>query len=589
MIQINNFQGAIYMAIYLRAYGGTGGLIARAFIAMMVTNPIKGNPEINVTRMDLDIDADDNQTTDYTYIDNLIDAYNNLHNMGMECIASSKIINNNTGASLREIRDHSFGVDDGNPNYSIQDAFINDDNEIKKLMLSALSNEQIESSNYDGAYGDLARNAFIAYPLTLKDGFASFVDFDKMNTQGNKVFYIGSTDGGTANTLMDPEIKSFCEYIKNNNKKRNAEIYGVRTLPYKTHSINSEKKEVKKDAERIARDMVAQSAGVLKNIITNDKNSSHYNYYRKSVARTQNDDNSSEKTPKDRYWLDGLMLIGYDVNSSADFDNTNYDKNKAATSQQYHKSHITELGAAMMIIDAANDKVKTSAGTDPVYGYLVEENNKHKITAEKFLPDYGFDSFMMKPDNKDKYIPISVKERVRLCVHLYAFVKLHMVKHFSEEVTKGKLRHAEKYVRLLNDSIGLLKDPLKHNFMEGIHTKLLDFIKNMKYFLEMLYNVQEESRFGGTTKVCIVDNDALKLFVEDNEEELQKYAYSHDGIIGARDATDDANNISTDLANWYKDELRKIYKKDTADDGAKAASKVLDLLYQVIYEELQKE
>ena len=73
-----------------------------------------------------------------------------------------------------------------------------------------------------------------------------------------------------ANTLLDPELFAFTDYLNDPaNGGRNAKVYSVRTLPYKTHSTASTDDQVKKDAERIKKNMVAQSTGVLRNIIDN--------------------------------------------------------------------------------------------------------------------------------------------------------------------------------------------------------------------------------------------------------------------------------------------------------------------------------
>lgn len=536
---------------YLRAYGGTGNLVARAFIAMMMIDPlIKQGEKISLSLLDLDNFTDGADTTDMQEVINFIAAYQNLHNMGLDFTATNEL--DVSQENLHSIRNMAYGINTNNQNskkqFSVEETFIHNNEDVKKIFLSALTSDELTAENAQGAYGELARNAFIAVPIE-KNGF----NFDNgMSNSGNRIFYLGSTDGGTANTYIDPDVRALKDKVLYTNGNRNdVKAYAVRLLPYKTFDPGKDPV-----ANRVYDQIVPQSAGVINNILH-----SNQNYYKRA--------NGSKD-----YYFDGLFLVGSNVNSKANLDNTNVDPNKPAKDKQKHKSHAVELAAAMTVIDAINNDANWTLANnqDAVYTYdLVTDANGQK----NFFSTYSWQK------NVEKYgdISIDIISNVKTFIRLYAIVKLNILHDLNIEYSMAENddKSKVKYIKNLLSNQGSLfgkEDRIKSDNISTTITILKTFCDNAKYFVKFIYDVQTcNKKFSN----LFFDDEFLKNLIdpEPTPGKIMAFDWENNKTVKAN-----ANDYSgCDKLYFYKVDYKNFQELYNEDDLSETAKEFLKYLY----------
>ncbi|MBE5860645.1 MAG: hypothetical protein E7301_11070 [Butyrivibrio sp.] len=559
------------MDAHIRAYGGTGSLIARCFVLSLMVNPLVTPIDVYIYRMDLDDGKSAEGTnTDYDYLEKCVNAYNNLNQMGCRAFCSSSLSldkrkDGTVSRSLKQVRELAYTLDSEtaeNFDYSIKDTFIGGEPDgSRALLLSALELSQLTKQNKDGAYGDLSRNAFLAHPI--RRGFKQELKSLDLNDAGSTVIYCGSTDGGTANTLLDPELFELGEIMNQPTAGHNAQVYSVRTLPYKTHPTENA------TALEIAKSMVAQSSGVMKNIL--NSNTAPYNTYYKRAAMGGNDP----------YILDGLVLVGYNVPNAAAFDNTNEDQNKSHLDHQFHYSHAVEFASALSIVDILNGQVAAPAGQDSVFGYQVS-NNGNPVELDDFIKRIGVEGHWNDADGN--VFITTIAKRMRTFAHLYAVVKLHMINDFDYS-QYSDTKSAKKYVTAMNGytRFPILTKPLDEDIMDSIYEKLKDFIENAGYFMDMMYDIQNETSYDGNASIGFFPK-GLNDLVEEREDGKQKdLEYSFTGLaIDAHRNYDWIKITNTFGERLYYKKFWNIYK-DAPTDPAAMTARLLEEVYEYLY------
>ena len=557
------------MSIKVVLYGGTGSLIGRALVLLMMTNPLKKLPDGQEQKMECvirDYDTEGTEgNTDYSQLNTVIQAYTRLHNLGMKCIASSSITI--TAGNLKSVRNNAYHIDDNTAKdmqFSINELFCGTDENIRKMFLSCLTNEQVTAGNQDGCFGDLARNAYIA------EGMVGGFNYDALSSD-DKVFYIGSTDGGTANTVLDVDALALLERQTIKNSRRPYKIYSIRTLPYKKFSRASDNPTVKADAERIYQDMIAQSSGVLKNMLK--KISADIPAYAAPI------DKDGAEDPD--YLFDSVILTGYNVDSKDKLDDTNVNSTKAQTKQQFHYSHGTELVSALAAIDVLNNEVKPNGN---VYGYSVEiPDDVSKITATDLFSSYSIDG-------------ISLEQKIMKFAKLYAVVKLHMYPVFSDpdNLFRPYLQLARRmeepnvtfiktmyHLRVGGD--GTYEPDEMKNIAENVFKP---FLENAKYFLEFIQQVQQHTQFAtGTEVISIFPKEQLKNLLENDANKLI-YSDKELCTVSSRGGGVPYSNLAArlnehrEMRTFRNDAIRA--ETDSQRQSIAVGRKLLDIIYNCI-------
>ena len=570
--------------VYLRTYGGTGELISRALILLLMISPTVQEHNFDITNLDFD-DATEGNITDYSIIDRILTNYHYLHNLYSKYFARSTI-NRSTATDLKKIRykaykaaDPSFAtLDLSNNSFSINEIFINNNSETEELILSVLSPEQIYESNKNGAYANPALNAWIAYPMRshgYTDNGVSNGIIPKMNDVGDMVFYIGSTDGGTANTLLDPDLMSYCQTQLNGaNCTRNAKVFSIRTLPYKRYNTDDNQK-----ARATADNLIPQSSGVVANICSNEND--YKNYYKRAGT-----------APNEKYLLDALVLVGYNVDSFSKLDDTNEDRTQAHFDNQYHQLHAVEITAATAVFDILNGAINTDPNNncDRIAGYNVfnetEADGDLRITAYNFFAERDV---------------LKIPDRIIAAIKLYAIVSLHLIPEFNYDknttFTKSRRRNEDDYPPVyLQRVFGIKGGRFKHykpnsndrNYIEieqdvkDICRYLVDFRDNLKPFVEMIYQAQKCSNYGMVGEkhpLSIVDYDGLHLLLFKNEVGR---VYDSRNICVSGGFSDDWGFFKEILWKEYNDELLNI---SYISDVRKRSTALLDLIYEILLDE----
>lgn len=562
--------------IWIRAYGGTGNLMARAFVNLMILSPLRDTTaKIKIFLMDYDDEVDEGN--DNSELQNLVQFYNNLHNMKLKGMATNEI--ELVTGKLSIVRRETYKVIPSHE-FSLHSLFGDDKSDILR---SCLTSSQIGASNQKGNYGDLARNSVIAKPMEIggkfDDTYASF------NPASTIAFFLGSTDGGVANTCLDRDLYALCNYIKENGgtlgKTRGYRLYSVRSLPYKKHATNSDDAKEQADAERILKQMVAQSMGVIGNIKRKT------NYVRSGNQTTD-------------YILDALFLAGYNVPNSGAFSDTNRYAGgtiKAHTKNQSHMSHGTEMVAALMMIDVLNYNLPTSAENKAIYAYNAEESaNSRGVLSSSDLFSPFKTSFPCERTStlKKEVIELDIGTKLRNAIHMYAFLiqfQSDLIAASNEGKTafkgRGSLRTIPEIETLLKGiyDVGFMKaGVVKWDQVGRIAAKLNDLMNALKELTKFVYEVQKNTVFVNTDSVLnILPHVALKQLLYPDEGEI--YKYSKQSLWALNGTISDYRGIVSMLS---KDStLVNISKTGGAmrtDEDATAV--LLNYIYQTLYRQL---
>ena len=383
--------------IEFKAYGGTGTLIGRSFLALLALNACDVAREEckNDACVIYQMDYDDQppvgaMPNDATYFKRCINDYKKLNARGLHFLAPIPLDLSHT--TLREVRDFAY------PNeqiFSLQSLFCTGKHksEIQELLSSAFTmgspTSEFELSNRYGCYGDLAVNGFISERLIDTNAFAKKGLYNDLAAQLDNaiVIYAGSTDGGTANTMIDKDIRSLLQFLSASGKvvdhTRSFRLYELRTTPYSKFELSGNEVDIEV-TKSILRDKFEMSKGVLENIVSqnalaDNSNINTFSYYNLNDGNTE-------------YWLDGLFLAGSDA-----LDLTAWEAHK---DNQFHPTHFTEFTLAMQAMDAiANRLPAAQNGVPSVYGFndgggnnigdglgnAIDGNNIGPVTLQSFF------------------------------------------------------------------------------------------------------------------------------------------------------------------------------------------------------------
>lgn len=390
--------------VKVRAYGGTGSLIARTFVDLLIVNPISCE-KVDIDLLDLDQSSEEGPNggsqNDFQDVLKAIETYKKLHDLGLQYIARPEV--SDARMPLQDIRKRALGIADSQAStfdYSVKSVF---DDTAQTLMLSCMTLKQYVAQNADGCHADLSRNAMIAFAMqTSPEGFAK--EHAQNLEADDTVIYMGSTDGGTANTFIDPDLKALIKKNAVNNGDRvKFRVYSVRTLPYKRIPVP----EGNAEAEARNEDLVAKSVGVLRNI----GEKSEY------VATYQEDANGGLELINSNYLLDALVLVGANTTDASKLEDTNVTKGNFQTSDQHHKNHTTELAAALTMIDALFDKLQKPKKA----GYYI-----YKDECDNYV-SYSTDYVCMETGKGRRSEQISMSSRIKGFLSLYTLVKFHLI------------------------------------------------------------------------------------------------------------------------------------------------------------------
>lgn len=390
--------------VKVRAYGGTGALLARTFVDLLIVNPIR-DTKIDIDLLDLDQSAEQGQNggsqNDFQDVLKAVNAYKALHDLGLQFIARPEV--SDPKKPLQDIRKRALGIADNVAStfdYSVKNVF---DTTAQTLMLSCMTPNQYVAQNADGCHADLSRNAMIAYAMqTSPEGFAK-AHGQKLDA-GDTVIYMGSTDGGTANTFIDPDLKALIKRnVEHNDDRKTFRVYSVRTLPYKRIPVP----EGNAEAEARNEDLVAKSVGVLRNI----EGKSEY------VAAYQENAAGNPELINTDYLLDALALVGTNTTDASQLEDTNVTQGDFQTADQHHKSHTTELAAALAMIDPLFHDLKKP--TKDAY-YIYKDDCVDHVT-------YSLDAVPMPVGKGGSDVEISMSRRIKGFLSLYTLVKFHLI------------------------------------------------------------------------------------------------------------------------------------------------------------------
>jgi len=388
--------------------------------------------------------------------------------------------------------------------YLSENFYINNSSEATRqnpgrdILRSCLTSSQIGASNQKGNYGDLARNSVIAKPMEIGGKFDS--TYASFNLASTIAFFLGSTDGGVANTVLDRDLYALCNYITTNGgtlgKTRGYRLYSVRSLPYKKHTTSSSDAKVQADAERILKQMVAQSMGVIGNIKRKT------NYVRSGNQTTD-------------YILDALFLAGYNVPNSGAFSDTNRyagGTKEAHTENQSHMSHGTEMVAALMMIDVLNYSLPTSATEKAIYAYNAEESaNSRGVlhSTELFSPfTTSFPCERTIILQRMDALELDIGTKIRNAIHMYAFLIQFQSDLIAASNEKESAFKGRGSLRTVPEIEALLKGIYDKGFMKAgvikwdqvgeIAANFNSLMNALKELAKFVYEVQKNTVFGNT-------------------------------------------------------------------------------------------
>ena len=508
----------ITVRIEFKAYGGTGSLLGRCFLALLALNACdKANTSTDkcvIYQLDYDDEAPETDAhNDASYFkDVCIANYIKLHNRGLGFLAPVEL--ERSALTLKSVRDYAYP---GEKIFSLNSLFCTGDHqaEIEELLSASFTtgsnSSEMKLSNAHGCYGDLAVNGFISERIIDTDAFAKMEAYKDLTANPNDaiVFYAGSTDGGTANTMIDKDIRSLLHHLQDSgvavDHSRKFRLYGLRTTPYSKFELTGDQLDVAITSS-ILRDKFEMSKGVLENINSQNRRAveskeggiDNYSYY------NLNDGTATANGTE--YWLDGLFIAG-----SQTLDLTAWTAKK---DNQFHPSHFTELTLAMQAMDAIAKRLPENKAAC-IYGYNDGGNidgKREPVTLQTFFGSasvayeyeiydsqlkYGVSSFPL-----DKYI--------RAIMLTLVAIKGRMIDDFNNT------SYPPQYVT----DIFYKADPNQNipAVCPLVAAELQNFINEAKFIVMALHDAMVYSKFGG-------NDGPIRLM----EEEI-KYIYSSDTL-----------------------------------------------------------
>ncbi|WP_295218023.1 hypothetical protein [Ruminococcus sp.] len=520
--------------IEFKAYGGTGTLIGRCFLTLLALNA--GDLATDDHKDDkcviYQLDYDDivpvgGEMNDGTYFNNIIEDYRKLHNRGLKFIAPIDIQKH--PLTLKSVRATAYGIEEDK--YSLESLFCSKKHksEIKELLSSSFTTnantntEEIERSNRDGCYGDLAVNGFISERLIVDGSFQKRKAYNDLagNLQDAVIFYAGSTDGGTANTMIDKDILSMLYYLKDNGKEighsRQFRVYGLRTTPYSKFKLVGQADDLKITSD-ILRDKFEMSRGVFRNIKSQNEKADnsdveHYSYY--NIGINQN------------YWLDGLFIAG-----SSKLDIT---AQEARKDNQFHPSHLVEFALAAEAMDAIANRIPQLHEESPhlfAYNDGVDEERGDVVTLNTFFKNASvkYDCSVLLQNDIDG--SVSYAKYVRAILLTLVTIKGQMIKDFSDWNNGVRI----SYVKDIFKSA----EPAADEVTPFIAQELQAFLNESKFIVMTFVEMMDFSRFDKPSSLTVG-------FVED----AVRYLYERDNFNNAV-TLPSGSCLSIDTDNGYQ-------------------------------------
>lgn len=502
--------------IEFRAYGGTGQLIGRSFLSLMALNAANlatdehKNDKFVYYQMDYDdAEAVGGQDNDANYVKKAINSYNKLNKRNLGFIAPIAVTL--SPVTLKKVRDTAYSDLRPGPNfnYSLDSLYCRSNNsaEIKELLESAFTSDQsdvveeIQRSNKDGCYGDLAVNSCICERIIVNQAFQRSGAYADLASDINnaKVIYAGSTDGGTANTMIDKDVESLLRFLSSSGieigQGRTFNLYALRTTPYSKFKLEGKALDVAITKE-ILQNKFSMSKGVIEYIKERNVNADatdvrKYAYYKKDSA-----------TP---YWFDALCLT-----SSDSLDLT---CSEAHAENQFHPSHYVEFTAAKQAIDLIAGREEQTSD-ERLYTYCdgASPENNERIILEKYLKDnkvvYNAEYVRQDDLGGDS---IELFKYIRAILHTVVAIKSRMIKDFKE--------HNEDYVNAIFKKSGAID-----TVAPKVAANLEDFVNETRFLIYNLADLKRVSKMGKNDPVVDLFEDEIKYIfdrdIEGNDTKL---------------------------------------------------------------------
>lgn len=511
------------MRIEFKAYGGTGELIGRSFVVLMALNACNISKDESNECVIYRLDFDDNDpkgdiNNDYKYLSDIVLDYKALYERKLGFLAPIALKMDNH--SLKAIRAMVY------PNestYSLRSIYINNTNDAQKQeqiesFLTGIftsdpndpqQTKELERSNRDGNYGDLAVNSFINERIITENAYAQSGIYNDLQTAitagaNSIVFYAGSTDGGTANTNIDKDIQSLLNTFANV-ARTDYRLYSLRTTPYskfeQTENDTADNAVDRAITERILKNKFQMAKGVLERIDKQNHDPARPHYY-------------DFEDGKD-YWLDGLFF-----GCSNTLDVTAH---KIRKDNQFHPSHLVELGLAKQAMDAIAGRLPAANG-EHLYVYndgggRIDGQTVETVTPEKFFEDATI-------SYKPKICAWSSKDTHKLSTFFRAFlltlvtIQSGLIPDLQECKETGRtnrmyLRHLFcTKVSLFGDITTAPNMPDLCGFMAD---DLIKFVKQCKFIVMAFSNVMEVSTFNVGSPVKFAESEIKYLYDTDLE------------------------------------------------------------------------
>lgn len=491
--------------IEFKAYGGTGSLVGRSFVSLLAMNAANlattehKDDKCVVYILDYDDQKNANRFTDGDYLETVISSYEKLYSRGLKFIAPIKL--EKSSLQLKTVRSNAYGA--SAVEYSLEELFCGgaNGNQIKELLKSAFTSDplsaqktaELERSNANGCYGDLAVNGFISERLIAKKAFQNSGAYkDLQNHADSVVIYAGSTDGGTANTMIDKDIESLINYLKSQNQptdhSRQFKLYGLRTIPYSKFELQGDDTDVAITRD-ILRDKFEMSKGVFENIESQNNDVNMPSYYYMDSQRD--------------YWLDGLFVA---ASSVLDVTAT-----EAMKDGQCHPAHIVEFALAEQAMDAIANRLPTTDGTVPhLYAYNdgADETAGDPITLngffDKVMVDYEYRYYKMSgPTAK---VPLA--KYIRALLLTLVTIKSDMIEDF-DQFNSGLRR--QYVVDVFHGARGA----------ETVHCPLIanelrNFLEEAKFIVMNLVEIMDCSKFNKNSDTVHFVESAIR-YVYDSD------------------------------------------------------------------------
>ena len=501
------------MRIEFKAYGGTGALIARSWVVLAALNTCDmsvGDPNqpggVNhamIYRLDFDDkNALPGTNNDYQYLENTVADYQKLHERNLGFLAPLKLdLCKEEAFKLKAIRSKAY-PDEGT--FSLSTIYLRNQhiNEITSLLTAAFTSDphspekdkELERSNLDGNYGDLAVNSFInerIIQLQPDNAYAASGIYNDLQAEIDKaiVIYAGSMDGGTANTNIDKDIHSLLLHLQKCNipidHNRPFRMYALRSTPYSKFKLDP-KTTTKADykiTKSILDDKFEMASGVIDRI-------SEQNQRAAATPNTQEIDQFSYYylNPGIKYWLDGLFL-----GCSNTLDET---MDKALKDGQFHPSHLVEFALAEQAMDAIAGRLPVD-NRPHLYAYNDGGSNATMVTLKSF---FGHIKVHYQLKHATYFCSMFNGNEFQLDHYIYAYlltlitIRGQMIQDF-ENCQGGPSK--EYIAHLFNvGSLGVKCSPDLPLVAPFVANELKAFLKESKFIVDALVNIMQYSQFG---------------------------------------------------------------------------------------------